>query len=316
MLYVIFGIAAGVIALFFAVIYICYRLAFAVPKKYRKSPPALLKGEQYDSVLDKIVPLIENVKRLPFEDVYTLSGDGLRLHARYYHTGDNLPLQILFHGYRSSAARDFSGGLPLALEMECNALLVDQRAHGDSEGRCLTFGLKESLDCLSWIDYAIDRFGNDTEIVLTGISMGASTVLMAAGKKLPANVKGVIADCGYTSAKEIISSVIDTMGLPVRAAYPLVRLGAKIFGGFDLEAVSAPRALESASVPVLFIHGKEDNFVPCDMSRENYSACKSEKYILAVDGAGHGLSFVVDTELYRKTVMDFLIKIGVKKDRQ
>ena len=174
--------------------------------------------------------LIGDLDGIEFEPVEIRSDDGLRLFARYYHVADGAPLHIQFHGYRSHSLRDFCGGNPLARDCGHNTLLVDQRAHGNSEGHTISFGIKERVDCLRWVEYATRRFGKETPIFLTGVSMGAATVLMATELPLPPNVVGVIADCPYSSPRAIIRKVIGDMGLPVWAAYPFVCIGARLFG--------------------------------------------------------------------------------------
>lgn len=290
--------------------YLCYRMVFAVPRGSTDDVHLLPKGEQYDKLRDKMLATVDTAAAIPFEDVFITTKDGLRLHGRYYETAPGAPVQILFHGYRSNAVRDFSGGLQLALESGCNALLVDQRAHGASEGKCLSFGVLERRDCLEWIEYVNERCGRDVPVVLVGVSMGAATVLMASGLELPENVAGIIADCGYTSPKAIICKVARDMKLPARLVYPLVRLGARLFGGFDPDECSTEDALRSAKVPVLLIHGEDDRFVPCEMSRTNHSACRSESVLLTVPGAGHGLSYLIDNAGYRSAVLSFLRSVG------
>ena len=188
-------------------------------------------------------------------------------------------------------------------------MVVYQRAHRESGGKTITFGVKERFDCLDWIAYANERFSKDTPILLMGLSMGAATVLMAAGLELPANVKGIMADCGFSSPKEILQEVIKQMKFPVRITYFFVRTAARIFGHFDPEEASAIEALKEAKVPVLIIHGDDDRFVPSRMSRENYDACASTKEILIVPGAGHGLSYCVDAKAYEKAVEDFMDRV-------
>ena len=213
----------------------------------------------------------------------------------------------MMHGYRSGAERDFCGGLKFGIEAGVNVLLVDQRAHGKSEGKCLTFGIKERRDCLSWVNYVVSRAGKNCEIVLYGMSMGAATVLMAAGLDLPRNVVGIVADCGYSSPKAIIKKVIREMHYPVFPTYFLVRLGGMLFGGFDIEETSAAAAMDGCDIPVLFIHGDDDRFVPCDMGRENHKHCRSAgKKILVVPAAGHGMSYMTDKKTYLGTVSEFL----------
>jgi len=135
--------------------------------------------------------------------------------------------------------------------------------------------------------------------------MGAATVVTAAGKPLPENVIGILADCGYTSAKEIIKEVIRQMHLPPALCYPFVRLAARLYGGFDLEETSPIEAVKSCTVPIIFYHGEADDFVPCHMSKTLYDACPSRKQLITVPGAGHGLAFPVDQEKYLKTLQDF-----------
>lgn len=286
--------------------FICFRLAFGVPRHSENDALTLPRGKQYEKYRDESLTLIRAALALPYEDVWTMSHDGLRLYAKYYHTADNAPVQIMVHGYQSVPERDFCGGMQMAFDMGHNVLLIDQRAHGKSGGKCLTFGIKEQYDCLSWIQYILARFGSDTKILLSGISMGASTVLMAAGLQLPENVFGIVADCGYTSPKEIIKKVLKQRKYPVSIVYPAVRLGGILFGNFDIESGSCVTALKNCKTPVLLIHGEDDRFVPCEMSRENYKACSSEKYLLTVPEAGHGISYMVDKKLYVDTVSKFI----------
>ena len=149
------------------------------------------------------------------------------------------------------------------------------------------------------------HFGPDVKILLTGISMGAATVIMAGGEKLPPNVIGILADCGYNSQKDIQLKVIRGMGLPPKLSYPFVRLSARLFGGFDLEETTPEEAIRKVKVPVIFFHGENDDFVPCYMSRRLYDLCPTRKHICTIPGAGHGLSFPVDQERYLKELLDF-----------
>ena len=200
---------------------------------------------------------------------------------RYYHVRDGAPLQIQFHGYRGAALRDFCGGNKLARESGQNTLVVDQRAHGKSGGNTITFGIRERLDCLSWVKYANQRFSSGTPIFLSGVSMGATTVLMASELKLPANVMGIIADCPYSSPEVIIRKVCrEDMHLPPALTMPLIRLGARLFGHFVLNESSAVQAVGNKNIPILLLHGEDDRFVPCDMSREIFDACTGEKLSL------------------------------------
>lgn len=288
--------------------FVTYQLTFAPKRRTAEEiMDSMPDKAQYAEHLDTMEKMFRDVLDTPYEDVWIETEDGLRLHGKYYHTADGAPLQIFFHGYRSIAEFDGCGALPFGRENGYNVLLVDQRAHGLSEGKCITFGIKESEDCVEWVDYARYRFGEDVRIILYGMSMGAATVLMATELDLPDNVECVIADCGYTSAKEIIQKVMRDRRLPVCIFYPIARLGAKIFGGFDLNAGSAQRAMKHCNIPVLFIHGEGDHFVPYQMSRKNYRRCRAEgRMLLLVPEAGHGMSYLTDKETYFDTVKTFL----------
>lgn len=297
-------IIAALILTAAAISYYAYRKAFLSDRKRQEDWDGFIRraGEEGPQVRE----LMEQLKEITAEDVFINSFDGLKLHGRYYHVKDGAPLDIQFHGYNGNAMRDFCGGNKISRESDHNSLLIDQRAHGMSRGKIISFGINERKDCLSWVRYAVERFGEDTEIVLSGVSMGAATVLMASDLGLPKNVKAIVADCGYSSPKAIINKVMRDSGLPDKLMYPFVWLGAMVFGKFNLTESSAVSAVSESDVPILIIHGGADDFVPCYMAEEIYKACRSEKKLLIVPGAGHGMSYLVDKDLYEKTVKDFL----------
>ena len=287
--------------------YFCYRLAFSVPKQSREALFEMPDTEQYAPYSAEARQMISDALEIPYKEAVVTSYDGLRLFGKCYIASADAPWLIMLHGYRSGAERDFCGGLKFGIDSGFNVLLVDQRAHGKSEGKCLTFGIKERYDCLTWINYVISQAGGSCKIALYGMSMGAATVLMAAGSELPKNVACIVADCGYTSPKAIIKKVIREMHYPVFPTYALVRLGGMLFGGFDIEEYSAVQAMEKCDIPVLFIHGDDDRFVPCDMGRENHRHCRAEgKKLLIVPNAGHGMSYMSDKKAYLGTVSEFL----------
>ena len=297
-------IIAALILTAAALSYYAYRKAFLSDRKRQEDWDGFIRraGEEGPQVRE----LMEQLKGITAEDVFINSFDGLKLHGRYYHVKDGAPLDIQFHGYNGNAMRDFCGGNKISRESGHNSLLIDQRAHGMSRGKTISFGINERKDCLSWVRYAVERFGEDTEIVLSGVSMGAATVLMASDLGLPKNVKAIVADCGYSSPKAIINKVMRDSGLPDKLMYPFVWLGAMVFGKFNLTESSAVSAVSESDVPILIIHGGADDFVPCYMAEEIYKACRSEKKLLIVPGAGHGMSYLVDKDLYEKTVKDFI----------
>ncbi len=288
--------------------YYAYRIAFFSPMKDRDRIPST-SGHQYDPYREEMARIYHQLNDRTCEFVTIFSHDGLKLSGRYYHVKDGAPLDIGFHGYRSSCLTDFSGGSELSFQLEHNVLLVDERAHGKSEGRSITFGIQERQDVLSWVDYAVERFGEDTKILLYGVSMGAATVLMASDLDLPENVKCIIADCPYSSPEKIIRKVAVQMGISDRLAWPFVKIGAKIYGGFDISETDAARAVKNAKVPILILHGEADGFVPCEMSEEVYLSNTEKVQRYTFPGADHGISYLVDTPRYRQIVTEFIQKV-------
>lgn len=289
--------------------FIVYRMAFGRDDKRIGPPEEFPDTEFYTPYAEEMTRNIKAFLDIPYEDVYTTSFDGLKLHGKFYEGQKDKPVIIFFHGYRANATRDGSGIHTLGTVRGLNILVVTQRGHNQSEGKTITFGIYESKDCLSWIDYVKERFGENKKVILWGISMGAATVMTAAGRELPENVLGIGADCGYSSAKDILKTVIKGMKLPVGPSYWLVKLGGKIYGGFDVEETSPVEALKKSKVPILFIHGVDDDFVPCDMTHQNYEACVSDKSLVLVEKAGHGMSYYVDMKKVEEGVYAFLDKI-------
>ena len=298
---------AGVAAAVLLISYGCYRFAFYVPprKQLDKEKIELPEGPAYAPYWEKMEYWIRDARKLPHKDVEITSFDGLELKGKFYEFAPGAPVEIMFHGYRGSAERDMSGGVHRCFQVRRSALVVEQRCSRDSEGNTITFGINERRDCLKWVDFAIRFLGSDIKIILTGISMGAATVMMAAAEPLPDNVIGILADCGYTSAKEIMYHVMRRMKLPPKLCYPFVKLGARLFGHFDLDETSPLEAMRKCKLPVIFFHGEEDDFVPCAMSRENFEACSGKKQLVTIPGAGHGLSYAVQPAYYVQQLRDF-----------
>ena len=291
-----------------------YRLSFFSGRKSRPAPDAPLIGAQYEAVAKHINRISSIMQRYSHEEIAIKSYDGATLFGRYYHRCDGAPIEILFHGYRSHPYRDCSGGHALSQKMGFNALVVDQRAHGASGGHTICFGVKERRDCLSWIQYASERFGSDTPIILSGLSMGAATVLMSASLNLPENVACIIADSPYSSPRGIIEKVCKDHNYPVALCRPFLFLGALLFGGFNLNACSAKSAVRNCRVPVLLIHGEADHFVPCEMSLEIANACASRVEVATFPDAGHGLCYITDPLRYESVVCKFLLSVPAVAD--
>lgn len=306
-LYTFLIIMALISVLILITSYICFRMAFYVPKKKEKCTEEfdLPKGKIYEPYHEQMIAWTKESRTFPQERFTITSFDGLKLSGKYFEHTPDAPIELMFHGYRGNAERDLSGAVQRCFSLGRSVLIVDQRTSGNSEGNVISFGINESRDCLSWINFMIEHFGKDVKIILTGISMGASTVMMASAMDLPPNVISALADCGYTSAKDIIKKVIREMHLPANLLYPFVKLGAKLFGHFDLEETSPLEAMKNCRIPIIFIHGESDDFVPCEMSRANYDACVSPKKLFTVADAGHGMSYLLDNEGYFKALKEF-----------
>lgn len=298
---------AGLAAIVILISYGCYRFAFYVPPRKPLAEDVIEtpKGPAYEPYREKMENWVREARKMPHADVEITSFDGLKLQGRFFEFAPGAPVEIMFHGYRGSAERDMSGGVHRCFKVRRSALVVEQRCSRSSEGNTITMGINEYRDCLKWVDFTIDYLGKDIKIILTGISMGASTVMLAAGEKLPPNVIGVLADCGYTSAKAIMFEVMRKMKLPPKLCYPFVKLGAKLFGHFDLDENAPVEAMKRCTLPVIFFHGEDDDFVPCSMSHENYEACAGRKRLVTVPGAGHGLSYAVQPQRYLQELRDF-----------
>lgn len=298
------------VILFLIFLYVLYDVIFSANKRYMGDENSLPHGEQYDPYHGTITRCVQLVLKEPWEDVTVTSFDGLTLAGRYYHLQDGAPLVIFFHGYRCSSLRDGNGIFLYCRKLGFNVLLVDQRAHGKSEGSTITFGVKGRYDCKSWVDYAIERFGKEQKIYLSGLSMGGATVLMASDIGLPENVIGILADCPYSSPKAILCSVIKQMGFPVKLTYAMAKLSAKWIGKFDVEEASAIEAVKNTKIPILILHGDADDFVPCYMSIDCQTAAKENVRLKLIKGAAHGMSHCVDTKSYEEALYAFFCETG------
>ena len=318
------------IVLYLAALYGIYRAVFGSrPIKKRKDLTYNIPtSEQYQEQRDVMVDLIRNLKTVPYEEISCRSRDGLILKGRYYKAGSKPEKEkkeenekriskengkearnlcaILFHGYRSSAVRDFAGGAREMILLGIPTILVDERGQGHSGGRCVTFGAMERYDVLSWTEKAVEMFGKDVGIYLYGISMGGAAVLLSSGLPLPENVKGIVADCPFSSAKDIICTVIRGMHLSDRILYPLIFQAAGLFGHFSLNHTNVRDAVKKASVPILIVHGEDDRFVPVEESRAIQKASPEKVDLEIFPKAGHGISYILDRGRYQKLIQAFM----------
>ncbi len=287
---------------------VCFFMIFYSPKGLQKQKDQYPTpgGKVYDPYRAQMIAWIKEAQMLPHTNHSILSHDGLCLRGSYYEFKKGAPVEIMFHGYKGNAIRDLSGGIFRCQALGHNVLIVDHRASGKSEGRIITFGAKESLDCVAWANYYVKEIDPNAEIILTGISMGAATVLTAASMPLPPQVVGILADCGYTSTEDIVKKVMRDMKLPASLLYPFARLSAILIGRFDPNKTSPIESMKQCSLPVIFFHGDTDDFVPCFMSERNFEACTSErKRMVVTPSAGHGLCFPVDQDTYIREMRDF-----------
>ena len=301
----------GIILLIQLIAYLLWRIALRSPSRKQCDDHFLSDDEQVRPLARTIHAMIDTLNQLPYERVQIVSDDGKRLSGRFYHWNDGAPVVICMHGHRGTPSRDFSGGTQLYREAGCNLLMVEQRAHLSSDGNTITMGILERYDCKRWVQFVIDRCGPDVRILLAGISMGAATVLLAAGGGLPKNVRGVIADSPYSSPKEILMNTIRAHHLPVWLTFALLVYGAWLFGGINLldKTANVVEAARAATVSILLIHGEDDRFVPCEMSRAIAAANPERIDFYTFPDAGHGLSFLVDRERYSKIVRAFTDRV-------
>ena len=231
------------------------------------------------------------------EQLTVTSFDGLTLHGIYVPTPNARAAILCFHGYRSEGLQDFAPMPEFYNSLGLNVLIVDQRACGKSQGKYTTFGILERQDVVTWANYMDKRLGG-MPLLLDGISMGASSVMLAADLPLPASVKGIIADCGK-----------QWFHIP---PFPLVHIlsgAARLMFGGGYRSCSTLTSLANSFHPLLLLHGGEDDFVPTYMSEENYKAAAGYKRKLIVPGAGHGMSYLIDQQRCQQELRDFVDKL-------
>lgn len=302
-------LGAGLAALTAAATGVIYRISFHAPNSTQNNDYSVARTKKIAPVYEQILSMIDDVNRVPYESVYITSHDGYRLRARLYDAPEGAPVAICFHGWRGTPSRDFSGAAPMLIRNGWRVLLVEQRSQGRSEGHCMTFGSKERLDCLAWTRWAADRFGTECKIMLFGISMGAATVLLASALNLPAQVRGIVADCPFSNGRDILVRVASGAGVPKLAAAHLAYLTSAIWGRFRLKDTDVCQAVKHTRVPILIIHGEDDDFVPPEMSAQILSCNPAMIERHTFPGASHGISFVIDPGRYEELVTEFAARV-------
>ncbi len=267
--------------------------------------------EQWEEYKKFIDPRKEALLAREYEKVEIFARDGIRLRG-YYFPCDMPSSRFLIglHGYTSKGLSDYAAPSKFYLEHGYNLLIVDLRAHGESEGDYVGFGILDRHDCMEWIRYIIGRFGRESQIVLHGDSMGATTALMTTGfADLPENVKCVVADCAFTSPYDVFAHILKRdYKLPPFPVMNISDMMCEKKAGYRFRDYSTLLAMHVNDRPVFFVHGSKDNFVPTRMSRENYDACHAPKELLIIENAGHGASYYENPELFEERLAAFLEK--------
>lgn len=273
------------------------------PLKGTRNPSDAVVPEAFSS---KLYALSEKLKNSDCETVEITAHDGEKLVGHWHHKASDKRVIIAMHGWRSSWSKDFGAIADFWQDNGCSVLYAEQRGQGESGGEYMGFGMIERYDCLDWICWVNEKVKERMPIYLAGVSMGASTVLMAGGFDLPENVQGIMADCGFTSAQAIWKHVVEhNTYFSYNARSKIVDDLCKKKIQMGAEEYTTLDAMQTCRVPVLFVHGTDDTFVPVEMTYENYKACLSPKKLFVVPGATHAMSYLIDKEGYEKTVKEF-----------
>lgn len=278
---------------------------------HRRRPPKPEAPSQMGPVWRAYLTQIEEgrvwLSQQPAQRVSITSFDGLTLRGLYLPAEEPRACVLLFHGYRSTGLRDFAPLLPFYHANHISFLLVDQRACGESEGKYITFGIHERRDAAAWADYMDRRLGGGTPLVLEGLSLGAATVMMAAGQPLPGTVRGIIADCGFTSPWDIIAHCArQQFHIPLFPMLYLLSGFTRLAAGFGYRDCSTLDTLSRSHLPLLLIHGGADDYVPTYMTEQNYAAAAGPKRKVIVPGAGHAVSYLLQPQLCQRELLSFL----------
>lgn len=279
----------------------------------REGPKSAAKGKgepkMSGDLSETVAAIMDAAKALEeteHEQVEIIAQDGTPLVGHWFCPENAKRIIIAMHGWRSTWSQDFGAIAPFWLENDCAVLFAEQRGQGNSGGEYMGFGLLERYDCFDWIKWVNERTEAKLPIYLGGVSMGATTILMTAGFELPENVRGIVADCAFTSPHAIWKHVVENnfhipYGLHSKAAKDICKKRIQV----SSDSYSTTEALKKCTVPVLFIHGTDDHFVPIEMTYENYKVCSAPKQLFIVPGAEYGMSYLVDKDGYETAVKRF-----------
>lgn len=303
--------AATVLIIFMIILYILYSVAFAYPKRKRINPYKIPADATYEPLIDKMEAVVKQMDEVAFNEVSIQNSKNKILQGRLYRGEEKAPVVLFFHGYHGTYMWDGYGCYLYCIKHGYNLLMVEQRAHGHNSYNTITFGIRESEDCDRWIEFAKNIFP-DNDMILWGVSMGAATVMMASEHYSCEEIKAVIEESGYTTPKAIIQKTLEYMKLSPKMVYPFVKLSAIIFGHTNIDKNSPIKTLADSDIPVLFMHGAEDGFVPPSMCDELHDACKSDKGKIFIPKAKHAVCAMTNYELYEESIENFLQKKAEK----
>jgi len=304
LLYWIIGIVLFLLIMFLVIGYFAFIITIVRPKAKKPEQNEYKKARELIRAKNN-----EYLFSLNPEDVSIKSFDGLTLKGWFLPAkNQNRRFVICVHGYHCNGPDEFSHMVPFYHdELDYNYLLPDDRAHGRSEGKYIGFGELDHRDVLQWVDYLINRFGKDIEIILHGISMGAATVMLANSDNPPDQVKIIIEDCGFTSAyEEFVNNLKSMTGLNCKPLVSLMSLICKIKAGYYFKDADCLGRLKQAKNPILFIHGGADTFVPTYMGKQLYEACPVPKDIFIAEGSVHAYSYYDAPKEYQAKVKNFI----------
>ena len=280
-----------------------YKRVFYSPQKGQNSEYNAVRELNASDLKERATKLVNELLEIPSEDLYITSFDKLKLHAYFYKCEGSREYIVFFHGFRRTARRSFAGRAMDCLKEHKNVILVDQRAHGLSEGHQLTFGKKEQRDVVSWVNFIQEKFGRDSKITLVGVSMGA-TAILGASDRIDENIK-IVADSPYISIKDVIKVTMARIKMNPKVTYPIVALSSVLYCHSTIECNVSDNVRKSKN-RILIIHGSEDFLVPYKDVEALYLANKDHVEYELFEGIGHGLPYLRATEKYRKVFFDFI----------
>ena len=309
-----FFVLAVVIALLFICFGIGYAFVFLIIRRQDtlQSPET---GAESSELLEPTgnalwaynIPKFKPFRELPFESADIISFDGLRLHADFLRGEPGTKVTMIFcHGYKSEAAFDFAAMYDFYRSLGYNLVYLNMRAHGKSGGKYIGFGVLDRFDVQSWAKKVAELFP-DTSIFLHGMSMGAASILQSADLELDPAVCGIIADCGFSSTNDVFRNLVGGLyHLPATPFVDIFEAVNRMTAGYGFTDADSVRSMEKSRLPLAYICGDCDRYVPLDMAMRIYNACVQDKVLLIAEGAGHAASFTTENEKYRNLITEFI----------